>query len=72
MNLRNIKIGDLVLFKTKFEDLEDETVIGFIHAMNNKYFTIGVYQKRVILFLIPWFESLVHYNNIINFKIVTQ
>lgn len=66
---KKIKIGDLVLFKVKYKDLDTEYCIGFIQAMNNKYFTISAYAERITFLWIPQFESLVHYKDIKGFTI---
>ena len=72
IKLNKIKIGDLVMFELKQEDLDMWKGIGFIQAMNDKYFTISQYYKRITFLMIPQFESIVNYKYIVKFKILNK
>ena len=67
-DLKNIKIGDLIYFKTKYENLNADYCVGFIHSMNEKSFSVGPYSERITLCFIPQFEHLIHYKNIKSWK----
>ena len=70
--LKRIKIGDLVLFKVKYEDLDAEYCIGFIQNIDDKCFTISQYAERITFLMMAQFESLVHYKDIDEFQILKK